>query len=65
MLIPAMISRKPCTAIGYAGATALDFTLPVIQVSGGIHCVSVAIVSGFILSLMVPVLMLLLISLGM
>ncbi|MEI5710464.1 LysO family transporter, partial [Streptomyces brasiliscabiei] len=30
-LIPMFIGRKPCTSIGYAGATAMDFTLPVIQ----------------------------------
>ncbi|MGF1794293.1 LysO family transporter, partial [Photobacterium profundum] len=49
--------RYPSTAIGYAGATAMDFTLPVIQNCGGIKCVPIAIVSGFILSLLVPVLM--------
>lgn len=62
-LIPVMISRYPSTAIGYAGATAMDFTLPVIQNSGGIRCVPIAIVSGFILSLLVPVLMLFFLSL--
>ena len=43
---------------GYGGATALDFTLPVIQKSGGIQVVPVAIVSGFILSLLGPILIL-------
>lgn len=62
-LIPVMISRYPSTAIGYAGATAMDFTLPVIQNSGGIRCVPIAIVSGFILSLLVPFLMLFFLSL--
>ena len=62
-LIPVLISRHPNTAIGYAGATAMDFTLPVIQNCGGIRCVPVAIVSGFILSLLVPVLMLFFLSL--
>ncbi|UTV26781.1 lysine exporter LysO family protein [Photobacterium atrarenae] len=62
-LIPIMISRYPSTAIGYAGATAMDFTLPVIQNSGGIRCVPIAIVSGFILSLLVPFLMLFFLSL--
>ncbi|CAM2866907.1 lysine exporter LysO family protein [Vibrio rarus] len=56
--IPLLIKSRPCTAIGYAGATAMDFTLPVIQQTGGIRCVPVAIVSGFILSLLVPVLIL-------
>lgn len=62
-LIPMMISRYPSTAIGYAGATAMDFTLPVIQNCGGIRCVPIAIVSGFILSLLVPILMLFFLSL--
>ncbi|MBF9000050.1 MULTISPECIES: lysine exporter LysO family protein [Vibrio] len=63
MLIPMFISRSPCTSIGYAGATAMDFTLPVIQTTGGVKCVPVAIVSGFILSLLVPLLMLFFVSL--
>ncbi|MEF2483932.1 lysine exporter LysO family protein [Vibrio mimicus] len=64
VLIPMLIRRKPCTAIGYAGATAMDFTLPVIQTTGGVKCVPVAIVSGFILSLLVPVLILFFVSLA-
>ena len=63
VLIPIVIRTKPCTAIGYAGATAMDFTLPVIQTTGGVRCVPIAIVSGFILSLLVPVLMLFFVSL--
>jgi uncharacterized membrane protein YbjE (DUF340 family) len=64
VMIPMLISKRPCTAIGYAGATAMDFTLPIIQSSGGVRCVPVAIVSGFILSLLVPVLMLFFVSLA-
>ena len=64
VLIPLLIHRRPCTSIGYAGATAMDFTLPVIQTTGGVRCVPVAIVSGFILSLFVPVFMLLFVSLS-
>ncbi|WP_246745158.1 LysO family transporter, partial [Vibrio cholerae] len=45
-------------------ATAMDFTLPVIQTTGGVKCVPVAIVSGFILSLLVPVLILFFVSLA-
>ncbi len=63
IMIPLLINRYPNTAIGYAGATAMDFTLPVIQNCGGIRCVPIAIVSGFILSLLVPVLILFFISL--
>ena len=64
VFIPLFIQKKPSTAIGYAGATAMDFTLPVIQSTGGVKCVPVAIVSGFILSLLVPILMLFFVSLG-
>ncbi|EPO0023513.1 lysine exporter LysO family protein [Vibrio alginolyticus] len=62
--IPLFIRSYPCTAIGYASATAMDFTLPVIQTTGGVRCVPVAIVSGFILSLLVPVMMLFFVSLA-
>ncbi|MGY3902062.1 lysine exporter LysO family protein [Aeromonas lusitana] len=58
MIIPVLMRRHPSAAIGYGGATALDFTLPVIQKSGGIQVVPVAIVSGFILSLLGPILIL-------
>ncbi len=64
VMIPMLIRSKPCCAIGYAGATAMDFTLPVIQTTGGVRCVPIAIVSGFILSLLVPVLMLFFVSLA-
>ncbi|CAK4068468.1 MULTISPECIES: lysine exporter LysO family protein [Vibrio] len=64
VLIPLFIRTRPCTAIGYAGATAMDFTLPVIQTTGGVRCVPIAIVSGFILSLLVPVMMLFFVSLA-
>ncbi|WP_407832254.1 lysine exporter LysO family protein [Vibrio rotiferianus] len=62
--IPLLIRSYPCTSIGYAGATAMDFTLPVIQTTGGVRCVPIAIVSGFILSLLVPVMMLFFVSLA-
>ena len=63
VMIPMLIHTRPCSAIGYAGATAMDFTLPVIQTSGGVKCVPIAIVSGFILSLFVPIFMLFFVSL--
>lgn len=63
VLIPILITRYPLTAIGYSGATAMDFTLPIIQTSGGASCVPIAIVSGFILSLLVPVLILFFVAL--
>lgn len=56
-IIPLLIGRHPAMAIGYGGATAMDFTLPVIRSSGGLACVPVAIASGFVLSFLSPVLM--------
>lgn len=64
-IIPVLIHRQPVATIGYAGATAMDFTLPMIQRHGGIQCVPVAIVSGFILSASVPVFMSLFIALAL
>ncbi|WP_054179162.1 lysine exporter LysO family protein [Trabulsiella odontotermitis] len=57
MLIPGLVHRSRSTALGLSGATSMDFTLPVLQRSGGIEIVPAAIVHGFILSLMVPLLM--------
>ncbi|MCC4263240.1 lysine exporter LysO family protein [Oceanimonas baumannii] len=58
MIIPTLMRRHPSCAIGYGGATSMDFTLPVLQRSGGVAIVPVAIVSGFVLSLAGPVLIL-------
>ncbi|MEQ6916196.1 lysine exporter LysO family protein [Halomonas aquatica] len=63
VLIPLVIRRHAALAIGYGGATSMDFTLPVIQQHGGVDCVPVAVVSGFILSLLSPPLILFLLSL--
>lgn len=63
-LIPLVITGRPAVAIGYGGATAMDFTLPVIRSSGGLACVPVAIASGFLLSFLSPVLMGVFLSLG-
>ncbi|MDN3557049.1 lysine exporter LysO family protein [Halomonas maura] len=63
VLIPLVIRRQAALAIGYGGATAMDFTLPVIQQHGGVTCVPVAVVSGFILSLLSPPLILFLLTL--
>lgn len=54
LIIPSLIRRHPSTAIGYGGATSMDFTLPMIQKAGGNEYVPLAIVSGFILSLSAP-----------
>jgi len=63
-IIPLLITSRPAMAIGYGGATAMDFTLPVIRSSGGLACVPVAIGSGFLLSFLSPVLMAVFLSLG-
>lgn len=57
MLIPGLVPRSRSTALGLCGATSMDFTLPVLQRSGGVEIVPAAIVHGFILSLLVPILM--------
>ncbi|MGM0984329.1 MAG: lysine exporter LysO family protein [Pseudomonadota bacterium] len=62
VLIPLVIRKHAALAIGYGGATSMDFTLPVIQQHGGVACVPMAVVSGFILSLMSPPLILFLLS---
>lgn len=56
MLIPTLIVRQRSMAVGLSGATSMDFALPVLQRSGGIAIVPAAIVHGFILSLLAPVL---------
>lgn len=63
-IIPLVIATRPAMAIGYGGATAMDFTLPVIRSSGGLECVPVAIASGFLLSFLSPILMGVFLSLG-
>ncbi len=57
MLIPALIQRSRSSALGLCGATSMDFTLPVLQRSGGVEIVPAAVVHGFVLSLLVPILM--------
>ena len=56
MLIPALIARHRSSALGLCGATAMDFTLPVLQRAGGSEIVPAAIVHGFIMSLLAPLL---------
>ncbi|MDW5502871.1 lysine exporter LysO family protein [Pseudomonas lundensis] len=56
MLIPTLVLRSRSSALGLCGATSMDFTLPVLQRSGGLEMVPPAIVHGFLLSLLAPVL---------
>lgn len=60
ILIPSLIKRFKLTALGICGATSMDFTLPMLQKGGGISMVPPAIVQGFLLTLIMPILMTLL-----
>ena len=57
VFIPLLMRRHPSAAVGVGGATSLDFTLPVIQSSGGLAVVPLAISYGFIINIVAPVLM--------
>lgn len=62
VLIPMLMRRFPNMAIGYAAAIAMDFTLPVIQDNGGIEVVPVAIVTGMLLTLYAPLMLVILLG---
>lgn len=61
--IPFFMRFFPSTAVSLGGATSLDCTLPIIQKSGGIQMVPLAISFGFIINLAVPFLLALFIGL--
>ena len=63
-LIPVLIKKYPSTAIGLGGVTTMDFTLPVIQASGGNEVVPLAMSFGFIVNILSPVLMVVFSSFG-
>ncbi|MGY5450655.1 lysine exporter LysO family protein [Agarivorans sp. MS3-6] len=63
LLIPTLMQRSSAATIGYAGATAMDFSLPMLQRAGGNQLVPAAIASGFILSLLCPIMILVLVNL--
>ncbi|MCM2972003.1 lysine exporter LysO family protein [Larsenimonas suaedae] len=64
LIVPLIAATRPGTAVGYCGATSMDVTLPVLSRSGGLACVPLALVSGFLLSLLSPPLMMLWLSMG-
>ncbi|MBP7264732.1 MAG: LysO family transporter, partial [Spirochaetia bacterium] len=65
LLIPVLAaSKRPYTAIGAGGATAMDVTLPLIEQCAGPDSVPVSFASGATLSLLVPVLVPLFYRLG-
>lgn len=63
-MIPFFMRLFPSTAVGLGGATSLDCTLPIIQKSGGIQVVPLAISFGFIVNLVAPLLLAIFIGLG-
>jgi len=65
ILIPLLsATKRPYAAIGVAGATAMDVTLPIVEQCLGPDSVPVSFTSGAILSLLVPVLVPLFYGLG-
>lgn len=56
-VIPFFMFNYRSTAVGLAGATALDCTLPIIQRSGGIEVVPLAISFGFVTNIAPPILL--------
>jgi len=56
ILVPSLGQRYPATMVGYCGGTAMDFSLPVIKQNLHKDCVLLAISSGMVLSIAVPVL---------
>ena len=64
LFIPVFMRKYPSAAVGLGGATSLDFTLPIIQQSGGLKVVPLAISFGFIINIVAPVLMVVFSALG-
>ncbi len=65
VIIPLLaMSKRPYTAIGVGGATAMDVTLPLVEQCVGPEAVPISFASGALLSLLVPVLVPLFFSLG-
>lgn len=56
-MIPFFMRSFPSTAVGLGGATSLDCTLPIIQKSGGMQVVPLAISFGFFVNLLAPFLL--------
>ncbi|TDQ57432.1 uncharacterized membrane protein YbjE (DUF340 family) [Mesocricetibacter intestinalis] len=56
-LIPFLMPNYRSAAVGISGATALDCTLPVIQRSGGMEVVPLAISFGFVTNILPPLLL--------
>lgn len=57
LFIPVIMRISPSAGVSVGGATSLDFTLPVIQQSGGNEVVPLVISFGFLINLLSPILM--------
>ncbi|NBI42381.1 LysO family transporter [[Haemophilus] felis] len=55
--IPFLMANYRSSAVGISGATALDCSLPIIQKSGGIEVVPLAISFGFVTNILPPILL--------
>lgn len=64
LFIPLLIGKYPSTAVGLGGVTTMDFSLPVIQSSGGNEVVPLAMSFGFVVNIVSPVLMVVFSSFG-
>ncbi|KYK86900.1 membrane protein [Aggregatibacter actinomycetemcomitans serotype f str. SC29R] len=58
-VIPLFMQNYRSTAVGFAGATALDVTLPIIQKAGGMEVLPLAFSFGFITNITPPILLML------
>ncbi len=56
MLIPIFSRISPHLSIGFSGATAMDFTLPMLSRFHSAEVIPICIASGFIMSLLTPIL---------
>lgn len=56
-LIPLLMRKYRSSAVGISGATALDCSLPIIQKSGGVEVVPLAISFGFVTNILPPILL--------
>lgn len=64
MFVPLFIQRYPSAGVGLGGVTSMDFSLPVIQASGGNEVVPLAMSFGFIVNIVSPILMVVFTSFG-
>ncbi|GAB3478779.1 LysO family transporter [Marinomonas epiphytica] len=55
-IIPFLARVNSHLSVGYSGATAMDFTLPMLGKFHGAEIIPVCIASGFIMSILVPIL---------